>query len=107
MQESLEYFRQAIERDPGYALAYAGQADAYALLADFSVLPTREVLPKLEQAAGEALRRDDSLAEAHTSLGWARFHNWDWAGATQCREAIPAPQMRSDLRLWTTTTALR
>jgi TolB-like protein/tetratricopeptide (TPR) repeat protein len=89
MQESLEYFRQAIERDPEYALAYAGQADAYALLADFSVVPAREVLPKLEDAARKALQRDDSLSEAHTSLAWARFHNWDWTGAErEFRRAI-------------------
>ena len=81
MQESIDLFQQAIEKDPQYALAYAGQADAYALLADFSVLPAREVLPKLEAAAQKALQLEDSLAEAHTSLGWARLHNWDWPGA--------------------------
>jgi serine/threonine protein kinase/tetratricopeptide (TPR) repeat protein len=81
MQESIDLFQQAIQKDPQYALAYAGQADSYALLADFSVLPAKEVLPKLESAAQKALEFDDSLAEAHTSLAWARFHNWDWAGA--------------------------
>ena len=81
MQESIALFQQAIEKDPQYALAYAGQADAYALLADFSVLPAREVLPKLEDAAQHALQLDDTLAEAHTSLAWARFHSWDWAAA--------------------------
>ena len=81
LQQSLDYFQQAIQRDPRYALAYAGQADAYALLADFNVLPTREVLPKLKTAANKALELDDSLAEAHTSLAWAKFHDWDWAGA--------------------------
>jgi serine/threonine-protein kinase len=81
MQESLDYFQQAIVRDPDYALAYAGQADAYALLAEFSVLPAREVLPKLEKAAQQALQHEESLSEAHTSLAWARFHNWDWPGA--------------------------
>jgi eukaryotic-like serine/threonine-protein kinase len=83
MQESIDYFQQAIQKDPQYALAYAGQADAYALLADFSVLPAKEVLPKLETAAQKALRLEDSLAEAHTSLAWAKFHNWDWTGAEQ------------------------
>ena len=81
LQQSLDYFQQAIQRDPKYALAYAGQADAYALLADSNVLPAREVLPKLKAAANKALELDDTLAEAHTSLAWAKFHEWDWAGA--------------------------
>ena len=81
LQQSLDYFQQAIHHDPKYALAYAGQADAYALLADSNVLPAREVLPKLKAAANKALELDDTLAEAHTSLAWAKFHDWDWAGA--------------------------
>jgi len=81
LQQSLDYFQQAIRHDPRYALAYAGQADAYALLADSNVLPAREVLPKLKIAANKALELDNSLAEAHTSLAWAEFHDWDWPGA--------------------------
>ncbi|MBZ5617127.1 MAG: protein kinase [Acidobacteriia bacterium] len=81
LQQSIDYFQQAIQKDSRYALAFAGQADAYALLADFNVLPAREVLPKVKGAAEKALELDDTLAEAHTSLGWARFHDLDWAGA--------------------------
>jgi len=81
LQQSIDFFNQAIAKDPSYALAYAGLADAYALLADFNVLPAREVLPKLQNAAAKALELDNSLAEAHTSLAWAAFHLWDWAGA--------------------------
>jgi serine/threonine-protein kinase len=81
VQQSIDYFQQAIQRDPRYALAYAGQADAYAQIAEFNVLPAREVLPKVRTAAAKALELDDSEAEAHTSLGWAMFHEWDWAGA--------------------------
>lgn len=81
MQQSIDYFQQAIQKDPRYALAYAGQADSYALMADFNVLPAKEVIPKLKAAAAKALEVDDNLAEAHTSLAWARFHDWDWAGA--------------------------
>jgi serine/threonine protein kinase/Tfp pilus assembly protein PilF len=89
MQDSIDLFQQAIQKDPQYALAYAGQADAYALLADFSVLPAKEVLPKLESAARKALQLEDSLAEAHTSLAWGQFHQWDWAGAEkQFKRAI-------------------
>jgi len=81
LQQSIDYFQQAIQKDPRYALAYAGEADAYALIADFNVLPAKEVLPKVKSAAARALELDESLGEAHTSLGWARFHEWDWAGA--------------------------
>ncbi|HTA68804.1 MAG TPA: protein kinase [Bryobacteraceae bacterium] len=81
LQESIDYFQQAVQKDPRYALAYAGQADSYAQLADFNVLPTREVLPKVKSAAAKSLELDEAGAEAHTSLAWARFHEWDWAGA--------------------------
>ncbi|HEX4594526.1 MAG TPA: protein kinase [Bryobacteraceae bacterium] len=81
LQESIDYFQQAVQKDPRYALAYAGQADSYAQLADFNVLPTREVLPKVKSAAAKSLELDEAGAEAHTSLAWAKFHEWDWAGA--------------------------
>src|SRR6202795_165536 len=80
LEESIDYFQQAVQKDPRYALAYAGQADSYAQLADFNVLPTREVLPKVKSAAAKSLELDEAGAEAHTSLAWARFHEWDWAG---------------------------
>jgi serine/threonine protein kinase/tetratricopeptide (TPR) repeat protein len=81
LQESIDYFQQAVQKDPRYALAYAGQADSYAQLSDFNVLPTREVLPKVKSAAAKSLELDDAGAEAHTSLAWAKFHEWDWLGA--------------------------
>src|SRR6202011_3885527 len=56
LQQSIDFFQQAIQRDPKYALAYAGQSDSYALLADFNILPAKEVLPKVKQAADKALR---------------------------------------------------
>ena len=81
VQQSIDFFQQAIQKDSKYALAYAGQADAYALLGDLNVLPAREVTPKVKAAASKALELDDTLGEAHTSLALAKFHEWDWAGA--------------------------
>ena len=81
VQQSIDFFQQAIQKDPKYALPYAGQADAYALLSELNVLPAREVTPKVKVAASKALELDDTLGEAHTSLAFARFHEWDWAGA--------------------------
>jgi tetratricopeptide (TPR) repeat protein len=81
VQQSIDFFQQAIQKDSKYALPYAGQADAYALLSDLNVLPAREVTPKVKAAASKALELDDTLGEAHTSLAFARFHEWDWTGA--------------------------
>jgi serine/threonine-protein kinase len=89
LEQSIDYFQQAIRKDPHYALAYSGQADAYAQIADFNVVSVSEVMPKLKTAAEKALELDSSLAEAHTSLAWARFHSWDWTGAeTEFKRAI-------------------
>ena len=101
IQQSIDYFRQAIQKDARYALAYAGQADAYALLVDFNVLPAREVLPKIRAAAAKALELDDTLAEAHTSLAWAKFHDWDWAGGErEFRRAIELNPAYVTAHLW-------
>jgi TolB-like protein/Tfp pilus assembly protein PilF len=82
LQKAIEYFQQALEKDPAYALAYAGLADTYNTLAFFTVLPPREVMPKAKAAAVKALGIDDNLAEAHVSLGWAGFtYDLDWPAA--------------------------
>lgn len=101
LQASIDYFQQAIQKDPKYALAYAGQADAYALLTDFNVLPTREVMPKVRTAAAKAIELDDGLAEAHTSLAWARFHDWDWSGAeNEFKRAISLNASYPTAHIW-------
>jgi serine/threonine-protein kinase len=82
LKKAIEYFEQARERDPGYALAYAGLADCYALLGDYGFLPPRDAYPKAKAAAEKALELDDTLAEAHTSLAFAKVqYDWDWPGA--------------------------
>jgi serine/threonine-protein kinase len=72
-RKSIEYFQQAIEKDPNYALGYAGLADAYFLLTAFSDSPPQESIPKSKAAAKRALELDESLAEAHASLASALF----------------------------------
>jgi len=80
--KSVEYFQQAIEKDPNYALAYSGLADAYDLAAGFSWLPPREAIPKAKAAALKAMEIDDHVAEAHAALGFSSFsYDWDWAAA--------------------------
>ncbi len=79
---AIEYFRQAIAKDPNYALAYAGLADCYSFLAILSIVPPKEAYPKAKEAALRALEIDDRLAEAHSSLAYIEaINDWDWSGA--------------------------
>ncbi len=79
---AIEHFQEAIERDPNYALAHAGLADAYNVLGYYNYLPPREAYPRAKAAASRALEIDESLVHAHASLGYARlFFDWDWSGA--------------------------
>jgi len=82
MQKAMEYFEEAIEKDPNYALAYAALADTYYFLPLFQVMPSKEALPKAEEMALKALEIDPSLAEAHAVLGAVKAsYHWDWEGA--------------------------
>src|SRR5271168_154262 len=77
---ALDYFQQAIEKDPKYALAYTGLSDCYALLCFYDVAAPIAVFPKAKWAAAKAIELDPSLAEAHASAGmlWAIW-DFDWA----------------------------
>ena len=85
LRKGIEYFQQAIERDPTYALAYAGIADCYSLAGlhlDVGSSSPSEAIPKAKAAAMRALELDDTLGEAHTSLAFIKFnYDWDWPGA--------------------------
>jgi len=84
VQQSVEYFQQAVEKDPNYAPAYSGMADAYALLGYRGELPSNEALSRGKAAARKAVELDDSLAEAHASLAFiAETLEWDWPTAEQ------------------------
>ena len=81
--KSIDYFKQAVEKDQKYALAYAGLADAYVLLPPYGAASPSESFPQAEAAARKALELDDTLAEAHTSLGQVLlFYDLDFAGST-------------------------
>jgi TolB-like protein/Flp pilus assembly protein TadD len=84
--QSVTWFQRAIEKAPGYPLAYASLSHALALLAmvPFDVLPPHQAMPKAQAAATKALELDPSLPEAHAALAVVRHHyDWDWKGAEQ------------------------
>ena len=76
-RKALEYYNQAIALDRNYALAYAGQADTYALLATFGFMPPTEGVPKAREFARQALALDESMAEPHTTLAYL-FVSYDY-----------------------------
>jgi TolB-like protein len=103
MKKALPFFQQAIEKDPGFALAYAGIADNYVLAADAYIAP-REAFSKAKEAALKAIELDNSLAEAHASLGFVHYHyDWDWAAADkEFKRAISLnPQSAQSYTLYT------
>jgi TolB-like protein/Tfp pilus assembly protein PilF len=80
--KAIEYFQQAVDKDPGYALAYAGLADSYVLLGWNSYLLPKDAFPKAKVAAMEALRLDPALGEAHTPFAAVLWlHDWQWQAA--------------------------
>jgi tetratricopeptide (TPR) repeat protein len=92
LKKAVDYFNQAIARDPNYAVAYSGLADSYALLGDwqFAVMPTKEAVPKSKAAVLKALELDDTLGEAHNSLAFC-LDGYDWnfeAADMEFRRAI-------------------
>jgi serine/threonine protein kinase len=95
VRKGSEYFQQAIEKDPSYALAYSGLADCYSILGVYSILPSKEAFAKAKAAAVAAVAFDDELAEGHTSLGFIKAYlDWDWAGGAKEVPASPRPEPR-------------
>jgi TolB-like protein/Tfp pilus assembly protein PilF len=82
-------FTAAIEKDPTYALAYAGLSDTFNLMSNYSVMPPLEAKPKAKAAAVRAVELDETLCEAHTSLASSKEDEWDWTNAEkEYRRAI-------------------
>jgi tetratricopeptide (TPR) repeat protein len=84
LKKSVEYFELAIAADANYALAYAGLADGYNLIAAWGVLPPTQIVPRAKTMALRAIEIDEAIAEAHTALGGAKaVYDWDWSGAEE------------------------
>jgi len=90
LKKSIEYFEQAVEKDPAYALSFVGLADAYNVSSSYGIYRPADSFPRAKDAAVKALELDDSLAEAHTSMAAVKW-DWDrdWQGAErEFRRAI-------------------
>ncbi len=85
LNKAIDYFTQAIVKDPSDAQAYVGLADCYNLLREFGAMPPSEAYPRALSAAQRAVELDDTSAEAHISLAFPSFW-WSWQGATAERE---------------------
>jgi tetratricopeptide (TPR) repeat protein len=102
VRKGIEYFKQAIAKDPLYAQAYAGLSRAYDTLGTYNFLHPAEAFAQAAAAAARALELDPNLAEAHTALGGVRFtHNWDWEGAeSEFRKALALGPNFADTYHW-------
>jgi tetratricopeptide (TPR) repeat protein len=101
LTRGIDYFQQAIEKDPRYALPYSGLADAYVLLATRGNRPVNEFLPKAKAAGRKALELDDTVAEAHTSLAQVALYDRDWSYAEkEFRRAIELDPRYANAHHW-------
>lgn len=101
---ALQYYQQAIEHDPGYALAYAGVADCYAHLGfnPYGTIPPKRAYPLAKAAAQKAVALDSSIGKAHASLGLCAFwYDWDWEAAEQSfRRSLELDPQSQGARVW-------
>jgi Tfp pilus assembly protein PilF len=102
LKKAIQCFEQAIEKELYYALAYAELASSYSLLPIYSSLPPKECVQKGKEAALTALQIDETLAEAHASLGFIEsWYDWDWASAeSQFKQAIELNPGYASAHLW-------
>jgi len=98
MQRGLQYFQQAIDKDPGYALPHVGIADTFGLFGPWGFMPPHQAYARAKAAVNKALEIDPELAEAYASLGLiAMWYDWEWPAAE--RHFLKAIQMKPDYAL--------
>ena len=102
LQKGLEFFQQAIARDPLYALAYVGIADSFGSFGLFSFIRPKEAYPRAKAAAKKALEIDPELGEAYASLGWiSMLYDWDWQTAEkEFQHAIMTNPYYTPAHIW-------
>jgi TolB-like protein/tetratricopeptide (TPR) repeat protein len=102
LKQAVVFYKQAIEKDPNYALAYSGLAETYVLFSSYDVAPANDSMPQAKAAALRALEIDDSLAEAHTAIGfYLSNYEWDRVGSEKAyRRAIELKPNYSTAHHW-------
>jgi tetratricopeptide (TPR) repeat protein len=102
LRQAVDFYNQAIEKDPNYAIAYSGLAETYVLFSSYDVAPADDSMPQAKAAALRALEIDDSLAEAHTALGfYLSCYEWDRDGSEkEYRRAIELKPDYSTAHHW-------
>jgi tetratricopeptide (TPR) repeat protein len=101
LYRAIAYFEQAIEKEPKYALAFAGLAYSYALLPVRSLHPPKDAIPKARAAATKALEIDNTIPDAHASLGFINILSWNWEGAErEFKQAIEFDPYCASAHLW-------
>ncbi|MFL6583635.1 MAG: tetratricopeptide repeat protein [Chthoniobacterales bacterium] len=102
MKRAIDYFQQALAKDPTDAVAYAGLSEVYVVLAVRGGLAPREVMPKAKEAALQALAIDDARSEAHAALAYVTFfYEWDWPAAErEFKRAIELNPNNADAHHW-------
>jgi serine/threonine protein kinase/tetratricopeptide (TPR) repeat protein len=93
LTQAANFYKQAIEKDPGYALAYSGLAETYVLFSQYSVAAPKDSMPQAKAAALKALELDDSIAEAHAALS-IYFSGYSWDRPAAERELRRAVELK-------------
>jgi len=108
LKRAVEYFGQAVEKDPSYAEAYAGIADSYNNLAFYGYMPSREAIPIARENAKKALEIDNTLADAHSALGYIHeFFDWNLSTAErEYKRAIELNPACTQAHYWYATLLL-
>jgi serine/threonine protein kinase len=106
LKRAIDYFNQAIDKDPKYAAPYAGIADSYSLLAFYGFLPAHDAMAKAREYARKALEIDDTIAEAHCALAFVhQIYEWDQIKAEhEFKRAIELNPAYSPAHYWYAST---
>jgi len=101
MRNSIAHYEKAIHLCPEYAVAHAGVADTYVMLACRGMVPAKDTFRKAKTAARKAIDLDDGLGVAHASLAHVRLHDWDWIGLERdFRQAIDLDPSQAIAYYW-------